>query len=859
MDGRRTEKRPGTGRAGSTAQTGRGRRPEQAGRTGQPEQAGRGRRPEQTGRAGAAAQAGRGRRPGQTGHTEAAEQAGRGRPQEQAGRAGRPGQRLRAAKGTQAQKRKPKQFTWHMKKKLFVMFLFILFCFIGLTGRLVVIARENGDEYRRQVLSQQEYDSVTLPARRGEILDRNGTVLATSEKVYNVILDTKMLLQAEQKNQGCEDATIAALTRCFKLDGSKIRSYILDNPTSQYYILAKKIPYDKIEVFEALMDQSSATYDEKVKGVWFENEYIRKYPNHSLASDVIGFTTSDARGQYGLEEYYNSVLSGTAGREYGYLDDNANLERTTIPAQDGYSIVTTIDGNVQTIIEKYLREFNEEHKNNARIGNGAQNVGCIVMEVDTGNIIGMASYPDFDLNDPRDTSKLIGLARVDEKGRLLTNEYKRKTWEAITEETLPEITSDNELLYQNYNALWKNFCIADTYEPGSVAKPFTVATALESGAITGNEVYNCNGKLEVGGHEIKCHNTFGDGAVSVTRGIVISCNVAMMYIGQATGSNTFAEFQKAFGFGLKTNIDLAGEARTAGLTYSADKMGSSELATNTFGQGFNVDMIEMISAFCSLINGGKMYEPHMVSKIVNSSGATVRHIEPRLLRQTIEMCNQVVSDAEGTGRTARPAGYRIGGKTGTAETLPRRNGEYVVSFMGYAPADHPQIAIYVVVDRPNAGVMGQQADAKYATRIVRKVLTEILPYLNIQMTEELSEKEQAELEELRAASVTTQAGIAQGGEDENASAEGAEGEETEGAKEVSPAEFAEKTEPVWKSFDRDAEGYYINPNNGNRIDPVTGFEYGEGALSEEMDQVAGVDENGNSMFETLGETAGDLP
>ncbi|MCR5675814.1 MAG: penicillin-binding protein 2 [Lachnospiraceae bacterium] len=753
------------------------------------------------------------------------------------------------------------QFTWRMKKKLVILFFCVLVCFAGLGFRLIMISRENGEEYKRQVLSQLEYDSVTIPARRGEIFDRNGTVLATSERVYNVILDTKILLQAEQKTEGTEDATVAALTRVFGLDASKIRGYIASNPTSQYYILAKKVVYDKVAAFEALTDPASENYDEKIKGVWFENEYVRKYPNHSLASDVIGFTSADGRGQYGLEEYYNTVLSGTAGREYGYLDDNANLERTTIAAQDGNSIVTTIDGNVQTIIEKYLLDFNEEYKNKARIGNGAQNVGCIIMEADTGNILGMASYPNFDLNDPRNKESLVGMARVDEKGKLLVNEYKRKTWEAITEETIPEIEEDNELLYQNYNALWKNFCITDTYEPGSVAKPFTVATALETGSITGNEVYNCKGMLEVGGHEIKCHNTFGDGSVSVTRGIVISCNVAMMYIGQATGSSLFAQFQKNFGFGLKTNIDLAGEARTVGLTYSADRMGSSELATNTFGQGFNVDMIEMISAFCSLVNGGNMYEPHVVSKIVNSSGATVQHVEPRLLRQTIsqntsdriiEMCNLVVSDAEGTGRTARPAGYRIGGKTGTAETLPRRNGEYVVSFMGYAPADDPKIVIYCVVDRPNAGVMGQQADAKYATRIVRKILTEVLPYLNIQMTEELSEKEQAELQELRAASVTTQTGIVAGEEEtaENA----AEGEDAGGeTTEVSPAEFAENAKPIWKTFDRDAEGYYINPNNGNRIDPVTGFEYGADALSEEMDSVAGVDENGNSMFEQLGE------
>ena len=764
------------------------------------------------------------------------------------------GRRGRERMPAALQKRKPSQFTHHMQRKLVVMFLCIMLCFIGLGARLIVIARENGDEYKRQVLSQQEYDSVTLPARRGEILDRNGTVLATSEKVYNVILDTKLLLQAEQKKPGCTDATLNSLARYFKADATELRRYVADNPTSQYTKVAKKVPYDQISVFESLTDPKSDDYNELINGVWFEDEYIRKYPNHSMACDVIGFTTSDSRGQYGLEEYYNSVLTGNPGREYGYLDDNSNLERTTIPAQDGNSIVSTIDGNIQSIIEKYLKEFNEEYKNAARIGNGAQNTGCILMEVDTGNVLGMASYPNYDLNDPRNTDALIGMARVDEKGNLLKNEYGRKTWEAITEESLAELEADNELLYQNYNALWKNFCIADTYEPGSVAKPFTVATGLESGSITGNEVYQCNGFLHVGDHDIKCHNVYGDGPVSVTRGIVISCNVAMMHIGQSIGSNVFTKYQKAFGFGLKTNIDLAGEARTVGLTYTAAQMGPSELATNTFGQGFNVDMIEMIAAFSSLVNGGNMYEPHLVSKIVNSSGATIKHIEPRLLRQTvsrstsdkiIDMCNKVVSEEEGTGKTARPAGYRIGGKTGTAETLPRRNGEYVVSFMGYAPAEKPQYLFYVVVDRPNAR---EQANAKFATQIARKIMTEALPYLNIFMTEELSASEMAELEALNL-SITEgyQQQLAQNAaaNGENGSGEAAEGEAPEGdtgedvqnsgdTEGESPGETAASNTMVWRTFELDpATGTFIDPETGHHIDPETGDDLDGVATGEE--------------------------
>ncbi len=724
-----------------------------------------------------------------------------------------------------------------MKKKLVVLFVLVLLAFVGLGVRLILITKNNGEEYERQVLSQQQYDSTTLPFRRGEILDSNGTVLAYSEKVYNVILDAKLLLRDEK----FLEPTVTALVKEFGLDSGDIRSYLADHPTSQYYILAKKLSYDQIKNFQDMITPGMDSYNADIQGVWFESSYVRKYPNGSLACDVIGFTTGDNNGMYGLEEYYNDTLSGTMGREYGYLDEDSNLERTTIPATDGDSIVTTIDGNLQNIVEKHLKEFNEQYKNNVRVGNGCNNVGCIMMNIHTGDILAMASYPGFDLNNPRDPSALIGMPAVDEKGNKLKGESIFDSGVYITEDMLNSFT--DEQLYQNYNALWRNFCISDTYEPGSVAKPFTVATGIECGAITGNEVYNCTGGLEVGGWNIKCHNRYGDGAVSVERGIEISCNVAMMHIAQATGINTFTKFQKDFGFGLKTNVDLAGESRTEGLTYSASNMTSTDLATNSFGQGFNVDMIEMITSFSSLINGGYYYEPHIVKKIVSSSGATIKNVEPRILRQTIssgtsekviQYCNKVVSGEEGTGKTARPAGYMIGGKTGTAQTLPRGNRQYVVSFMGYAPASDPDIAIYVVVDRCNAAI---QDDAKYATRIVRAVLTEALPYLNYPMTEPLSEKEEAELEELRekmiAPAVQEEAAEGENGE------EGAEGTDGEGAEAAEGQENAGGQEnqensdnsSIWESFDVDeATGYYIDPNTGELVDPDGGYTYGGDTL-----------------------------
>ena len=758
--------------------------------------------------------------------------------------------RVRGTRGNVAQR-----FTNRMSRKLLLLFALITAAFAGLMVRLVLINRNNGEEYERQVLSQQRYDSTTLPYRRGEIQDAGGTVLAYSEKVYNVILDAKGLLYSEDYLE----PTLEALRKCFNFDTTQIRRYISDNPTSQYYTLAKQLTWDEISDFRDIQTVGSNTYDPNVKGIWFEENYIRRYPNGSMACDVIGFTTSDNNGLYGLEEYYNDVLSGTTGREYGYLDEDSNLERTTIPATDGNNLVTTIDGNLQSIVEKYLAKFNEDNKNAARFGNGANNVGCIIMDVHNGDVLAMASYPKFDLNDPRNPENLIGMASVDEKGNRRKGDSIFESGIYITEDMLNEMTSEE--LYQNYNALWRNFCISDTYEPGSVAKPFTVATGLENGCITGNEVYQCNGYLEVGGWDIKCHNVYGDGPVSVGRGIEISCNVAMMKIGQAIGNDIFAKFQSIFGFGLKTNVDLAGESRTEGLTYTAEQMGPTELATGTFGQGFNVDMIEMISAFCSLINGGYFYEPHVVKRITNSSGATVRNIEPRVLRQTIssstsekivEYCNRVVAGEEGTGKKARPAGYMIGGKTGTAQTIPRGNRQYVVSFMGYAPAKDPQIAIYVVIDRLNNY---QQDQAAYACRIARNILTEALPYLNIPMTEELSDQERAELEELRKEAVTPLIAEVTGEDGENAeNGEGTGEEETAeaaggGDLTAAEAEAMGTYEAKWKSFSRDPDtGFYVDPKNGNMIDPDTGAVLGGDTLPEQA-LVAGNGNNASGLWE----------
>uniref|UniRef100_UPI0040574554 peptidoglycan D,D-transpeptidase FtsI family protein n=1 Tax=Acetatifactor sp. TaxID=1872090 RepID=UPI0040574554 len=727
---------------------------------------------------------------------------------------------------------KVKKFTVKMQKKLVVLFMIVLLAFAGLGVRLIWITREDGTEYSKQVLSQQRYDSTTIPFRRGDIVDAKGTKLAVSEKVYNLVVDANVMLDKEVYLE----PTLQALGNCFpELDMTAVREYVVTHPNSSWYVPLRRLSYEEIADF-----QVAQLEDKNIKGIWFEEEYKRVYPNGSLAADVIGFARTDNQGMYGLEEYYNDMLNGTPGREYGYLNDDSTLERTIKPAVDGNTIHSTIDANIQSIVEKYLKAFNEENKNGYRQGNGAENVGCIIMEVNTGKILAMASYPTYDLNDTRNTDALLGSTMVEQVD--LENGYYKinKTKTVITEDVLSAMTEEQVLL--QLNQLWKNYCITDTYEPGSTAKPFTVAAALEQGVINEDTHYQCDGAMEVGGYTIKCHSYAkgGDGYVSLQDSIAWSCNVAMMKIGQDMGKEQFSEFQSVFNFGLKTNVDLAGEARTASLIYPMEKMGPTDLATNTFGQNFNVTMIQMITGFCSLINGGYYYEPHMVDKITNASGATVENIEPRVLKQTVsestsalirQYCRAVVMEEGGqsrTGRTARPAGYAIGGKTGTAETIDpvtnqRSDEEYVVSFMGYAPADDPEIAIYVVVDRPNTE---KQDNAQFATKLVRNILTEVLPYLQIFMTEELSEDEIAELEE-RQLEITNMYAPAPEEGSENAEGSSEQEGNGEGGDSNGDNEEEENTQPDWRSYAVDpVTGNYVHPTTGEQLDPETGYPVG---------------------------------
>lgn len=607
-----------------------------------------------------------------------------------------------------------KKFPVRMQRKLVMLFMAVILAFVVLIGRITYINVTRGSSYTRVVLDQQNYDSRVIAYKRGDIVDRNGTKIATSERVYNVILDVAVMTDKEEYIE----PTKAVLKECFGIEESVVDDLIENSPDSQYEILAKGIDYETAQKFEEI-DNDNENYP-NVRGIWLEDDYTRTYPYGTMASDVIGFVYDGNAGAIGIESAYNEILNGTNGREYGYFDSESSVERTVKPAKNGDTVVSTIDVTLQNIVEKCILEFNQEH---ASDGNpGSKNTAVMIMNPNTGEILAEASYPNFDLNNPRDLSAL----------------YSDEEWEAMTE--------DEQL--DAMNALWRNFCVSDAYEPGSTMKPFTIAAGLETGTLSGNETYYCSGSKDVLGTSISCANKDGHGTETVQDALAYSCNVALMDMGLTIGVDNFTRYQHIFGFGEYTGIDLPGEASTSGLLYSADNMSDIDLATNSFGQNFNVTMTQMLSAFCSLINGGYYYEPHIVKQIQDEDGNVIETKDPVLLRKTVssetsdtlKQYMKAVMDY-GTGRGAQVEGYEIGAKTGTAEKLPRGNGKYLLSYIGFAPLDNPEIAIYVVIDEPNTD---NQANGALVQGLSKAIMEEAFPYLGITTIAESGENTQTE-------------------------------------------------------------------------------------------------------------------
>ena len=493
---------------------------------------------------------------------------------------------------------KSKKFTVMMQKKLLFVFLAIIAFLIGLSVVLLRINLKKNEAYSKAVYDNFTYDSRVIPARRGDITDRNGTVLAYSTKVYNLIIDTKVLLSDETYRE----PTVNALLKYFVLDKDELNRYIDENAAKKangenpasYKRLLTSLDEAGIETFKAEMEAEGSL----IKGIWFEEEYKRIYPYNTLAADVIGFASEANGGELGIESTYEEYLAGIDGRKYGYIDNSA-YESTIIEQKNGDKLVSTIDIFTQNVIEEEVKIFNDAY--------GSESTSVLVMDPDTAEILAMCDYPTFDLNNPRDMSDIY------------------------SQEELSEMTEE-ERLEAMFN-VWTNFGVTSIYEPGSVFKTFTVATALEEATSDSEVTYECDGGEIYNSSKISCRGGDGHGEISLGESLCWSCNDALMQIGMEEGTKMFSRYIRAFKFGEKTEIDLPSEGM--GLLIEEDAMMDVDLATNSFGQNLNVTMVQMASAFASVINGGYYYKPHVVKEIQNSAGETIKEIEPVLISRTV--------------------------------------------------------------------------------------------------------------------------------------------------------------------------------------------------------------------------------
>ena len=594
--------------------------------------------------------------------------------------------------------------------------------FLALGARLCQIQIFQHDEYEAAAIAQQVRET-TVSAARGTIYDRNGAILAISAGV-----DTVYISPAEiERNNEDKEAIARGLAEILDADYETILKKA-GNTKSWYEVVARKVEAETAELVRKFKAEGGYV------GIKIESDTKRYYPNGSLASHVIGFVGLDNTGLGGIESRYDSLLSG----ENGYVMRSTTAAGTDmlyqsyedyVDAHNGDSLTLTIDAVIQSYVEKHLAQAVEDYD----IQNGA---AAICMEVDTGAILSMVSLGNFDLND----------------------------YQTISAEAEAEISAaaQSEEEYDELYALaqqqqWRNKAISDTYEPGSTFKIITLAMALEEGVVNENSSFYCGGSMNVlgRGSPLKCWKYGGHGPQSLTQAVQHSCNVAFVNIGQLVAEEKFYEYAEGFGFiertadtsqqlTAKTGIDLGGESGS--IWWSEDVFCNpenlSQLAAASFGQTFNITPIQLITAVSACVNGGRLMQPYLVQSVEDPQGNLVSQTEPQVVRQVVSeetsasvrrILEQVVSDqTEGTGHNAYVAGYRIGGKTGTStKTTKEISGEkeYIVSFIGFAPADDPEVAILVLLDDPSSESGIYISGGQMAAPVVGKMMADILPYL----------------------------------------------------------------------------------------------------------------------------------
>lgn len=611
------------------------------------------------------------------------------------------------------------------RRTLMLMAVCGIVAFIVLAFQLFKIQILEHDQYEAQALSQQIGTTSSI-AERGTIYDTNMKVMAMSSEVYTVFIDPKAIAEREE-----DQNTIAIeLAELLDMDKGEILSKMTDTD-SQYAVIARKVEPEVVEEIKAFKERDNITT------VHFEKDYKRYYPYGSLACHVVGFTGDDGQGRGGIEYEYNSLLSGLPGRTVRAQTANGkpimftNYE-DTYSSQNGYNVVSTIDSTIQYYVEKRLQEAVEKYD----ILNGA---GAIVMNVKTGAILGMASLGNFDLND---------YLKVDD-------EIQEEADKASGKEA-------DEIISEARQLQWRNKCLSDTYEPGSTFKILTLSMALQEGiAPDESEDYYCTGSIQVDGDTVarNCWNTSGHGEQTLTQAVQHSCNVAFINIGQRIGAERFYKYCDAFGLinlsvdeekslTANTGIDLPGEASSIWWSEKVfyDPQIKSQLAAASFGQTFTVTPLQMITAVSACVNGGYLMEPYVVRELMDDDGEVVYSHDSTPIRQVIseetsskvcEILEKVVSDpVDGTGKNAYVAGYRIGGKTGTSEKVSKLadtgEKEYIVSFLGIAPADDPQIAVLAFLDTPNDDGENYISGGQMGAPTVGSMLSDILPYIGVE-------------------------------------------------------------------------------------------------------------------------------
>ncbi len=585
----------------------------------------------------------------------------------------------------------------------------LLIFLLVIMGKLTYLGIIKKDTYKKQVLAQQRYSNTVIPYKRGSILDTNGNVMATNKKFYTVILEPKNIIGTRSKDEnGNEIKTdneikiTAALKKYLDISDTEIQD-ALSNKDSYYEELVTGLTEEQISDLKKYLKGEEG---KSLVGIWLDESYQRIYPNHTLACHAIGFVSDGDIGVGGLEQYYNSILKGTEGRRYTYLNEELEYDSSIEEPVDGKTLVSTLDINIQRITEKYLRKFQKNY--------GSKNASVLVMNPNNGEVLGMANSKTYDLMDP-----------MSEKN--LKKYYKASKLAKMTKQQKSDA----------YSSIWSNYTVSTTYEPGSTFKPFTVATGLETGLLKGNEYFTCDGGQTVDGTHIGCSHVHGTIPLSDT--IALSCNDSMMQMAAKMGSKTFVKYQKIFGFGSSTGIDLPGEASASNVLHGED-MADMDLATSSFGQSFQCTMIQLASAFCSLVNGGYYYQPHMVKQILDSEVNVEKNIEKTLVKKTVsqetsEKLKSYMRDTvlKGTAKVAQIDEYNIGGKTGTAEKYPRGTDKRLVSFIGFAPDDNPELVVYVTIDEIQKG---SQSNTKLAVEMTRDILKDSLKYMDVETNNE---------------------------------------------------------------------------------------------------------------------------